>query len=56
MSVEFDFSALTKKVSELENKMKNKITKEALNAGADEVLDLMRSGEKSIAMEQLKKH
>ena len=42
MSVEFDFSALTQKVSELENKMKNKITKEALNAGADEVLEVQK--------------
>ena len=39
MGMDIDFSQLKKALGEVENKVKNKITKEALNAGSDKILD-----------------
>ena len=39
MSMNIDFSTLTKKLSELEKKVQNKISKDSLEAGADVMLE-----------------
>lgn len=43
MSLEFDISSLTKKLSELENKVQKDIAKKALLAGAEPMEDALKS-------------
>lgn len=42
MSMQIDFSSLTKKLSELEKKVQNKVSKEALEAGGDIMLNTQK--------------
>lgn len=43
MSLDFDMSQLKKKLASLEKKVANKVTRDSLNAGADEMLKAQKA-------------